>query len=335
MERLNSKLHQLAACLAVIAYAASGCSKAPPCRAPSSDISESSPAAYTKVSLHTAGEAPESMAAWIRTPLETFFGCGASGEVEISCTADYRASVFLAINIPGCSASILPEDLIADISQVRLPDIPATGVINGYMLERGPQTISIRAVRKLAKIEFGEVENLLEEAPYAGSRIILDSLFVINGKGRFKVFDYDDLSGIGNWFMPSGARGQALGQMDLPAISEADLGGIPLDWGKKVNLGKTIYTGPNNTLYDRYSREAGQGWAPRMTRAVLACRIGGRRCYYPITIEEITENTCYRIKKLTLKNFGVTAPDLPFSFDSEAIGFELADWDEVHVGEII
>lgn len=333
MEQLNSKIVCLALCLAAVLTGS--CVKAPPVIQPHTGADEPGEKAYSKLSLRTAGSSTASLAAWIRTPFESFFGYSASGEVEIICPADYQADFFIAINIPGCSLGINPEDLQADISQVTLPNLPAVGTICGYMLQRGPQTVQIQAYRPLAKITVGTVENRLEEPPYAGESIILDSLFVINGKGRFKVFDYDDLSGIENWFMPSGARGSGLGQMPLPPLAGTTLGGSSLAYGSSTALDKTLYTGPNHCIGEAYSREAGPGWTPRKTRVILACRIGGLRCYFPVTIDDISENTFYHIKKLTIKRFGVTAPDLPFSFDEESLSFELVEWEEVQIGEII
>lgn len=329
MERLNFKI----ALLAIFAVACTRLSQSEV--APWKEDEGANPVKSGSLMLKAGTDAAsENVSAWLCTPNENYFLSGKSDEVEFTCDGGVLADIYMATN-SAYSGSENPRDISVNLTDIAPSAIPCFGKLSKYYLEPGPHSIKLEVRRCIAKISFGCIENLISEPPYAGEAIIIDSLYIINGKGRFKVFCEDTLNSVQNWFMPSGAAGDASGQMKAPSISTFNAGGRTVSYKDSLDLNITLYTGPNKIKDDAFSGSGVSGWTPRKTRLVLSCRIGGRKCYYPLTIDKVTENTHYVIKKLTITRFGVSHPDLPFSFDELSVGYSIRKWESVDIEEII
>lgn len=70
------------------------------------------------------------------------------------------------------------------------------------------------------------------------------------------------------------------------------------------------------------------------TRLVVEAEIEGDTYYYPITLENVEQNTSYAYN-LTIKRFGSESPDVPVEDGSVTFTVEVDPWDETTVDEII
>ena len=332
MVRLNfSKLVFMAALI----LAAEGCTREPSPEGVPEESSMAPQPTSLKVKALPGTAYAGSMTVWALSSGEIRRATDTDGSLEMELPSRERTDIFVALNPTGGSDTENPFEAVTDLSEVDIDAIPCFGGTTGFVPEPGEQDIKVSVRRVLAKITLGSIVNHLSEAPFAGQAIRIDSLFIINGKGRFPLFADDTLMSAVNWFMPSGARDEGTGQMAAPPFSGISLGGEELPFGMSARVSATLYCGPNPLSEDSFSSEAAQPWTPRKTRLVLACRIGGERCYYPLTINDVRTNTHYSVSTLTITRFGTSAPDLPFSFDSPSVGAAIVGWDEIESEEII
>lgn len=315
------------------------------------------------------------LAVWIISGGDTTFASGVEKGIAVTCRADrakiFAACQVIgsaaddlageASGIPWPDASVPPrlDTVSADLNAMTSDRICCTGTME-KQLAPGQNDIELFMQRSICKLELGKVENRLSEGAYTGQTIILEKVFIINGVGRQRLFGgggsgfFKPVSGRW-WFRPSGLGtdtewGNNL-QVDASRIVAADEGyteapllsistpDVQIPYGKTETLNIELFTGPNNVTEDSWWNGQtdmfhGQ-WTPRKTRLVLQCLIGGLRCFFPLTFDNLEANYIYSVKRLIITRFGTESPDLPFDFGNEGASISIQKWDVMGISEII
>lgn len=206
------------------------------------------------------------------------------------------------------------------------------------------RALTVNVVRSIAKVTVEKISNNLTEPGWSGYPVQLSRVFLLNGVGRVIAGIGSSTPGIGDYFNCSARYSPAagpypdFGQMEAPALAEASPEvSIPAQGNYTRPI--TLYTAPNPaTASPETSLDAlmgADGWTPRRSRLVLECIINGCRCYYPILLPILKENTCYRITEIRLNHFGSDSPDIPVRFVSMMVSAQVTDWDGRTIDETI
>lgn len=299
----------------------------------------------------------ENLAVWVDDGKDTAFTAQNGGSVILLCNPSPEAKVMAAANLAAgiegyAGTNALSDTVTADISRMTASRITAFASASRIILP-GSNSFSVTAERAVAKIRLEQISNNISEGAYSGKAITIERVFIINGIGRYRLFpgagteNYRPQYGRW-WFSPSGiVRTEGLSNVSLPqgeGLMEApSLSYSVIDttaaYGETLQLNVELLTGPNDVSRDYFSNGESSPsqsiWQPRKTRLVVQCTIDGVRCYYPVTISDIDPNKIYLVKKLSLVNFGTTAPDQPYLFQEGCGSITVEEWTEQNLTERI
>ena len=118
------------------------------------------------------------------------------------------------------------------------------------------------------------------------------------------------------------------GDLDAQAPVTGDI----IASGGQWNCNASLFSFPNPVSDDCLG---GDRFTPRKTRLVFSCTIGNTRYHYPVTLEELEQNTSYQVD-LTLLRPGSTDPDVPVETGDIRFSIEPLPWgNAVHSTETL
>ena len=177
-----------------------------------------------------------------------------------------------------------------------------------YVRESASNTCRIPVRRLVARVHVGSVQNALPAGRAIGSPTLQLSNIAADrtlDPGTFP-------SRWCNKLLDKGG--------DLTA--QAPVTGATIETGTTWNADARLYAFPNPVTDDT---TGGSIFTPRKTRLVFSCTLGDTRFYYPITLDDLEENTSYRVD-LTIRRPGSADPDTPVESDAFRFTVEPEPW---------
>ena len=98
---------------------------------------------------------------------------------------------------------------------------------------------------------------------------------------------------------------------------------MSLPSGYQQTIPIRLYTYPNSTAADRFAPDA--SFTPRYTRMVICAVIGGKTCYYPISLPGLERNTTYDVS-VTVWHAGSDNPEEPVSPAYISVNVTAGEW---------
>ncbi len=302
----------------------------------------------------------KNVAVWIYADAARFdsgqaesFAFGSGPAIQLDCSSG-RKWVFVLVNLPE---HLIHRDDLLDAANLapdwrngwlNLSDMAESGVLMRGQAKNvqvvDGSSLGVNVTRSIAKVSVEKISLQMQDAGYTGQSLTLHGMYLINGVARVPlkaaaaqttVSDYYNCSAR---YSPTVGPYPDFGQQEAPSLA-ADDTGLTLADRTSRSLTTVLYTGPNPATSEvSWNREQLSGsatWEPRRTRLVLECSIGGRRCYYPVTLPVLQENNWYRIREIILKHFGTDSPDVPLRFETVTVIGTRRDWDGTDIDEII
>lgn len=233
-----------------------------------------------------------------------------------------------------------------------LNNITTETAMAGMMLDLGtynnPSDAFVMAGSETIQVVSGEFSDCIVELSRLVSRVTLKSVTsrLPEAYGTVTV-DYAMLenvvssysiggaAGTTGWYNPMGRKTESpLVQSHIvnPPTYVADhaeltfhtlTGSTGFDRGDSYTTPQRFYAYPNATALDHSGFAT--PFTARYTRLVLKATIDGGTYYYPISIPNLTRNTCYDIK-VTLAGLGSSDPDVPVQKGEFDVAISVADW---------
>lgn len=250
-----------------------------------------------------------------RTGLLEAYSCSEKSEVTISCTTGPKEIVVLA-NAPKLDALVKFSDM--KVAKSSLADNSI-----GHLVMEGQKTVELTASSKVevslkrivAKIRLVKVETDFEIEAYNSLDFELVSAFLINVPA-----DKTYLSSSSDPSMWYHKRDFDKSHPCSELLYD-NLGNFNLQHDGEYNISHTFYSYPNPATSDSYSST----WSPRFTRLVIEALLGGVKCYYPIPLPELKQNTAYDVS-LTVKRPGTSGPDDNMEKPGAIFSIKIIDW---------
>ena len=252
------------------------------------------------------------------------FVFGTSGDLE---AYGYKYADALTLKcIPG------PKTVVALVNAPLIPEIASyseltstvsklsNNVLKGLVMEgeleielTTSQRVVVPVSRLVAKITLSKIENALELDYHQSMDFVLNSVYLINVAGD-KKYLVDDPSE--TWINQGQNEKGEIGYL-YDSLKDTKLW-----WGTSYTDKHYFYCYPNHTEQDSSD---GQEWTPRYTRLVVEATLGGEKCYYPVSLPEVNQNTAYDIS-LKVTRPGSDSPDKPVSTLAAEFTVEVEEW---------
>lgn len=251
----------------------------------------------------------------VNTGLLEAYSCSERSEVTISCTTGSKEIVVLA-NAPKLDHLVKLSDMKAARSSFADNSI-------GHLVMEGQKTVELTASSKVevslkrivSKIRLVKVETDFEIEAYNSLKFELVSAFLINVPAD-KIY-LSASSDPSLWYHKLDFDKSA----PCYALLYDDLGNFNLEHDGEYNVSHCFYSYPNPVISDSSSST----WSPRFTRLVIEARLGGVKCYYPIPLSELKQNTAYDVS-LTVKRPGTSGPNDDMQKSGVTFSIKVVDW---------
>ena len=200
------------------------------------------------------------------------------------------------------------EGTVTDLGDNALPGLVMTGQRNLLIPEEtgtGVQTIPVD--RLVFKAGIRKITVRMEDPLLAARPFVLRAVYLTNcpRKSRYgSDASLPDLSGELSW-------ANRMGHQADPSVDRllSDTGidaAIPADASHPVPHFFYGYPNPVGADGDSRSRAA---WSPRSTRIVIEASVGGRTCYYPVTLPATARNRTYIAEEAVIRGLGSPDPE--------------------------
>jgi hypothetical protein len=239
-----------------------------------------------------------------------------SSDVTLRCRTGLKEVVVLA-NAPDASGFVSYDDFLqkrsflTDNSVGRL--VMSGNASLDLKLSGGSVTVDLRRIA--AKVILDKITVGFAQETYDDMDFILKKVYLTNVAGdmAYMAGTPDPLQ----WYNKIVNNGSK----DVEALISDSLGDINLKDGADYTDKHHFYCYPNLTDTD-----ASNGmWSARKTRLVVEATLGGETCYYPVTLDEVAQNTAYTVT-LTVTRPGSSSPDEPISTSDATFTVQVKDW---------
>jgi hypothetical protein len=240
------------------------------------------------------------------------YGISSTKTIVLDCVPGQKTIVALA-NAPDVSGMKSYSELTATASLLSDNKIGALVMEGSMDITLAKSTdITIPLSRIAAKVELTDIANQMSLEYNKDKDFSVISIYLINAAG-----DRNYLSGS----TPKVWYNKMKYEAGSPDILYDSLGGKMIDDGKAYETAHYFYCYPNATETDKNNGE----WSERHTRLVVEATLGGTRCFYPVTLPTLLNNTIYRVS-LTVTRPGSSSPDDPLDIESGKFSVEVVDW---------
>lgn len=245
--------------------------------------------------------------------LEAYRNQNNTKSLKLTCLPGDKDIVAL-VNAPSC-ASIATMDALQAKTSSLSDNAAGSLVMSGSVrktLSSTDKSVTIDVSRIAAKVTLLSVKNAMELKVNQDKEFIVTGVYLINVAGSRK---YLSDSTPGTWYhkMRYENTNTLSFLYDTPKVN--------LKYNEIYTNQHHFYCYPNAT-----STDANAGtWTPRKTRLVVEATLGGEKCYYPVTLSEISQNTAYNVT-LTVTRPGSLSPDIPISTEEATFTVNVKDW---------
>lgn len=224
-----------------------------------------------------------------------------------------KKTVAALVNAPLIPSIASYSQLTATVSQL------SSNIIGGLVMEgeidvelTTSQKVVVPVSRLVAKVTLNKIENAFELDYHKAKEFVLNSVYLINVAGDKKYLSKESPQ---TWINKSQNEFS-----DLEYLYDS-LKETQLEYGNEYSTKHYFYCYPNPTQEDNNDQE----WSPRYTRLVVEATLGGEKCYYPVTLPKVEQNTAYEIS-LKVTRPGSDSPDKPVSTLVAEFTVDVVDW---------
>ncbi|MBR5300427.1 MAG: hypothetical protein IKU36_09290 [Bacteroidales bacterium] len=245
--------------------------------------------------------------------LEAYGNQNNTKSLKLTCLPGDKDIVAL-VNAPSCASVATLAALQAKTSSLS-DNAAGSLVMSGSVrktLSSTDKSVTIDVSRIAAKVTLLSVKNAMELKANQDKEFVVTGVYLINVTGSRK---YLSDSTPGTWYhkMRYESSNTLSFLYDTPKST--------VKWNETYSNQHHFYCYPNTT-----STDANAGtWTPRKTRLVVEATLGGEKCYYPVTLAEISQNTAYNVT-LTVTRPGSMSPDIPISTEEATFTVNVKDW---------
>lgn len=233
--------------------------------------------------------------------------------LKLTCLPGDKDIVAL-VNAPSCaSVSTLPalQAKTSSLSDNASGKLVMSGSVR-KTLSSTDKSATIDVSRIAAKVTLLSVKNAMDLKVNQDKEFVVTGVYLINVAGDRK---YLSDSTPGAWYhkMRYESSNTLSFLYDAPKAT--------VKWNETYSKQHYFYCYPNAT-----SSDANAGtWSARKTRLVVEATLGGEKCYYPVTLSEVSQNTAYNVT-LTVTRPGSPSPDIPVSTEEATFTVNVKDW---------
>ena len=319
-----------AAAMAVLA----GCSKSgdavtvPDNHEETAELSVNIPLAGRTKASGTASETVENTLASVQVfvftasgNLEAYKSAG-SGQLDLSCTRGDKVVAAL-VNAPAVSDIMTLEELRAKTT-VLADNSAGSFVMYGQKavaVDAASVSVTLEVQRFAAKVVIQKITNRMTLPQYQSSPVGITGIYLINVAGNASLAGTEAPS---LWLNRKKNEATAEGlYYEKPAA-------LDISCNSSESAGHYFYCYPNPTSADNTD----ETWSPRHTRLVVEANVGGKTCYYPITLPAVSANTVYTIGELTITRPGTDTPDVETVMGGASFTVTVAPWNVENVDSV-
>ena len=242
------------------------------------------------------------------------YGNQNASSVKLKCLPGVKDIVAL-VNAPSFSGIATKAELLSKTSSLSdnaKGDLVMSGLLEDETLSATSKTVTVDVSRIAAKVTLLGVTNAMDLVANQKKEFKVTGVYLINVAGdRAYLTD----SAPSKWYhkMRYEASNTLSFLYDAPETVIAH--------GSSYSASHHFYCYPNLTDTD-----ANNGmWSARKTRLVVEATLGGETCYYPVTLDEVAQNTAYTVT-LTVTRPGSSSPDEPISTSDATFTVQVKDW---------
>ena len=237
-----------------------------------------------------------------------------SGRLEISCTQGNK-TVAALVNAPEVGD-------ITTLAALRAKTTSLTANSQGSFVMYGQKAVQVNAAsvsvalevqRFAAKVVIRKITNGMALPQYRSVPVEVSGIYLINVAGN---------AALSGGVAPTVWLNRGKNEAASDCLYYEKPSGLKVAYGSSDSDGHYFYCYPNPTVSDS-SQDA---WSPRHTRLVVEAVVGGRKCYYPITLPAINGNTVYTIGELTVTRPGTETPDVETVMGNASFTISVAPW---------
>lgn len=230
---------------------------------------------------------------------------------------------FLAIaNKGGLPTAAVTREALLGTATTLAENAPGhfvmVGSLDRHIIE-SDEKITVEMRRLVAKVSC--VVRTAFSGELAALPFTAEAAYLTNVSGENRLSLADSLpAGGARWYNRMDAQPET---DDTDGLLYAALG-LPLRASDSLVCQHSFYAYPNasSDSHDKHQ------WGSRSTRFVLKASLGGRVCYYPVTLGRVENNRHYHID-LTISNYGLEHPeDRPEDYDGILLAVSVEDWTE-------
>lgn len=238
-----------------------------------------------------------------------------------------KYSVYAFVNDPAdwISLGTLTEEQIRSSVSSFSHNTLSSFVMHGHAtctVDRSTTSLTVPVDRLVSRVQLKKVSvNLDGNVIHDGQSVTVNAVYLTNvfGSCPYDLNPSPTPSAFDEWYnrMKLESCPSAVSAM----ICDQGLSVTVAD-NSSVTLGRTFYCYPNGSVAD----SDGDAWSPRRTRLVLEASLGGKKCYYHVTLPQMLPNHSYEINDCTIKNMGGSSPEQNLELSTLSVSMEVVDW---------
>ena len=242
------------------------------------------------------------------------YGNQNASSIKLRCLPGVKDIVAL-VNAPSLSGIATMSELLtktSSLSENAKGKLVMSGILEDKTLSATSNTATVDVSRIAAKVTLLSVTNSMDLVANQKKEFKVTGVYLINVAGDRKYLADSTPS---KWYhkMEYESSNTLSFLYDAPATAVA--------YGSSYSTQHHFYCYPNLTYTD-----ANNGtWSARKTRLVVEATLGGETCYYPVTLDEVSQNTAYTVT-LTVTRPGSSSPDEPISTSDATFTVKVKDW---------
>lgn len=248
-------------------------------------------------------------------------GTSATSTLKLQCTKGDK-TVAVVVNAGGIEAVATLAELKAKV--VSLTDNSSDAFVmfgTESVNVDGNSSVTVTVERLVSKIVINKISNRMTLTQYQSAPVTVNGIYLINVAG--------DICRSGA-YTPTLWLNKAKNEASSNNLYFEKPSSLNIAYNGEDASAHYFYCCPNPTVSDSSADE----WCARHTRLVVEAAVGGKTCYYPVTLPELKANTVYTINELTITRPGVDKPDMESALGSLTFTIEVAPWAEETVESV-
>lgn len=245
-----------------------------------------------------------------------------SGKLDLSCTKGNK-TVAALVNAPAIGDITTLAALRAKTTA--LADNAAKSFVmygqKAVPVNAASVSVTLEVQRFAAKVVIQKITNKMALAQYRSTPVEITGIYLVNVAGNAS------LSGSGT---PSLWLNKQRNEAGTDCLYYEKPSSLNVAYNSSESAGHYFYCYPNPVVADT----AAEAWSPRHTRLVVEANVGGKKCYYPITLPTVNANTVYTIGELTITRLGTDTPDVETVMGSASFTITVAPWKTENVDSV-